>query len=94
VGFFTGMREGEILGLKWDCVDFDKGTIRIDKQLRRQQKKGGQYYFSSPKNDKARIITPAPWVMKLLCSQRVRQTEGRLPAGSLWQDSGLAFTNA
>ena len=33
------MREGEILGLKWSCVDFDSGTILIDKQLRKDQKK-------------------------------------------------------
>lgn len=29
----TGMRMGEILGLTWDCVDFDKGVIRIQKTL-------------------------------------------------------------
>lgn len=40
-----------------DCVDFEKGTILINKQLRRDQRKGGQYYFSPPKNDKSRTIT-------------------------------------
>ena len=39
VDLFTGMREGEILGLMWSCVDFDSGTILIDKQLRKDQKK-------------------------------------------------------
>lgn len=33
VALFTGMREGELLDLMWDCVDFDKGTILVDKQL-------------------------------------------------------------
>ena len=31
VTLFTGMRQGEVLGLSWDCVDFDKGTIIINK---------------------------------------------------------------
>ena len=93
VDLFTGMREGELLGLMWDCVDFEKGTILINKQLRRDQRKGGQYYFSPPKNNKSRTITPAPYVMKLLRTQKVRQSEQRLLAGPAWEDSGLVFTN-
>lgn len=33
------MRQGEILGLQWSCVDFERGTITIDKQLRRRKRK-------------------------------------------------------
>lgn len=90
---FTGMREGEVMGLCWDCVDFDKGTILVDKQLQREKKKGGAYIFASLKNDKARIITPAPWVMDLLRRHRARQAEQRLNAGELWETSGLVFTD-
>lgn len=32
---YTGMRKGEILGLQWNDIDFNKKTIRINKQLRR-----------------------------------------------------------
>lgn len=39
VALFTGMRVAEVLGLKWDCVDFDRCKILVDKQL--QQVKGG-----------------------------------------------------
>ena len=93
IDLFTGLWEGELLGLMWDCVDFEKGTILINKQLRRDQRKGGQYYFSPPKNNKSRTITPAPYVMKLLRTQKVRQSEQRLLAGPAWEDSGLVFTN-
>ena len=93
VDLFTGLREGELLGLMWDCVDFEKGTILINKQLRRSQRKGGTYYFSPPKNNKSRTITPAPYVMKLLQAQKVQQAEQRLMAGPAWEDSGLVFTN-
>ena len=93
VDLFTGLREGELLGLIWDCVDFEKGTILVNKQLRRSQRKGGTYYFSPPKNNKSRTITPAPYVMKLLQAQKVQQAEQRLKAGPAWEDSGLVFTN-
>ena len=93
IALFTGLREGEVLGLMWDCVDFEKGTLLINKQLRRSQRKGGTYYFSPPKNNKSRTITPAPYVMKLLQAQKVQQARQRLMAGPAWEDSGLVFTN-
>lgn len=93
ITLFTGMREGEVLGLTWDNVDFDRGTIFINKQLQREKKKGGLYIFASLKNDKARTITPAPWVMQLLRAHRGRQNEQRLGAGKLWENSGLVFTD-
>lgn len=93
VTLFTGLREGEIMGLLWECVDFERGTILIDKQLQREKKKGGRYIFAPLKNDKARTITPAPWVMQLLHTHRARQAEQRLKAGELWQDNDLVFTD-
>lgn len=93
VALFTGMREGEILGLMWDCVDFEKGILTIKRQLRREMKKGGKYYVTTPKNGKPRTLMPAPWVMQLLRAQKVRQTEQRLQIGELWENSGMVFTN-
>ena len=93
VTLFTGMREGEAIGLKWDCVDFKAGTIRIDKQLQREKKKGGQYVFAPLKNDKARTIKSAPWVMQLLKQHRSEQIQQRFKACELWGNSGLVFTD-
>ncbi|MEA4899572.1 MAG: tyrosine-type recombinase/integrase [Christensenellaceae bacterium] len=96
VDLFTGLREAEILGLQWSCVDFDRGRIIIDKQLHRPRVKGGKYYFGPPKNDKARTITPAPFVMQVLKERKKQQTADRLRAGTLWNDHGfpdLVFTN-
>ena len=33
VTLFTGMRESEVLGLTWDCVNFENNTITINKLL-------------------------------------------------------------
>ena len=32
VTVFTGLRQGEVLGLTWDCVDFENNTLLINKQ--------------------------------------------------------------
>lgn len=93
VTLFTGMREGEALGLRWSCVNFKDGTITIDKQLQQEKKKNSQYVFASLKNGKSRVITPAPWVMDYLNAHRVKQGEARLKAGPVWENSGLVFTD-
>ncbi len=96
IDLFTGMRQGEILGLTWGCLDFERGTILIEKQLQREKKKGGAYLLEPLKNDKSRVITPAPTVMQELRQQRTRQRIQRLAAGETWDTGGfpdLVFTN-
>lgn len=93
VTLFTGMREGEVMGLMWDCVDFEAGTITINKQLQRLRGNGGEYRFTSPKNSKPRIITPAAFIMALLRHHKAAQAAQQLRAGKLWENSGLVFTD-
>ena len=92
VTIFTGMRQGEVLGLTWSCIDFKRGSILIDRQLQKNRSTG-QYELVTTKNDKSRRITPAPFVMEALKGQRRQQAEGRLMAGDLWNDTELVFTN-
>ena len=93
VDLLTGLRQGELLGLRWKDVDFDAGTVTVAQQLLKSKEKCGAYFFGSLKNDKTRLLTPAPSVMKALRDQRRVQTEWRLKAGELWEDSGLVFTD-
>lgn len=76
-------------------MDFDKGTLLIDRQLQRAKDETGERRYSlvSLKNDKWRRITPTDFVMELLRRQWSRQAEWRLRAGPAWEDSGLVFTN-
>ena len=91
VALFTGMREGETMGLCWDGVDFAAGTISIRQQLQRHERK---YIIVPPKNGKPRLILPAPFVMQLLREEKTAQAEAQLKAGALWEnEQGFVFTN-
>lgn len=91
VALFTGMREGELMGLCWDCVDFTAGTITIKQQLQRVER---NYMIVPPKNSKSRLILPAPFVMQLLREEKVVQARAQLAAGALWENTqGFVFTN-
>lgn len=86
VTLFTGLREGEALGLTWDRVDFLRGSILINKQLQKEKKAGGEFRLVSLKNDKPRRITPAPWVMQLLRERKLQQYEHKEKAGLAWSN--------
>ncbi len=90
---FTGMRRGEVCGLTWDCVDLNRGTILINKQLQNVPGQPGDYRLISTKNSKGRSITAAASVVQLLRKHRTQQLRDRLAAGPLWQDNNLVFCN-
>lgn len=93
VTLFTGMREGEALGLLWDCVDLTRGTLTIDKQLQLIRGSHGQYQMVPTKNSKGRTISLAPSVVKILRNIKRQQTENRLRYGECWADTGFVFTD-
>lgn len=95
VTLFTGLREGEVLGLTWDCVNFDRGTLLINKQIQLHQEKGIEAYaLVSPKNGKNRIVAAAPSVMAQLKRHKVIQTQQQLKTGGLWNNpNNLVFTD-
>ena len=94
IALFTGLREGEILGLTWDCLDLDAGTLVVKQQLRKEQKKGGNYYFSTPKNGKTRTLVLAQSVRKLFLEQKFKVNRMRAEAGSAWTERNMVFCNA
>ena len=81
---FTGMRIGELIGLTWDCVDFENEVIYVEKQLVQTRKKGQKYRFGTLKNGKTRVIAPAPYIMQVLKKHKIAQAEQRLLMGDLW----------
>lgn len=92
VALFTGMRQGELLGLSWDCIDFESGVITVKQQL---QHKDGKYFLCSPKSNKPRRILPAQLVMDALKAEQEKQEHARQQAGEVWNNPfNLVFTDA
>lgn len=99
---FTGLRESEAIGLTWDCIDFEKGVLKINKQLQKRPIEDGGYTFAPLKNDKTRMLTVPPFVIDVLKARRMQQLQERFEAGSLWkgyqstkeQKTALVFTTA
>jgi integrase len=92
VALFTGLRQGELLGLTWDCVDFEKGTLLINKQHNRA-KGEKEFHFSPLKNSRPRCLTAASAVMDALKEQQRRQAQWATEFGSAWNNSeNLVFT--
>lgn len=91
---FTGARFSEILGLSWDCIDFEHSRITLYRQLCRPRKAGEQHYFSTLKSKQKRSFVVAQQVMNALREQRRRQAERRLIVGESWNNPyNLVFTN-
>ena len=94
ITLFTGLREGEVLGLTWDCIDFQHNAIYINKQFQKTKKVGGTYCLTPTKNNRSRTILAAPSVMALFRKQKSQQAQMRLLAGAAWNNSwNLVFTN-
>ena len=83
----TGMRRGEVLGLRWSAVDLDAGVARVVVTL---QRSGGEVHYVAPKTDRSRrtISLPASVVVRLR-AHRKEQTERRLLLGASWCDTDL-----
>ena len=92
VAMFTGMRQGELLGLSWNQINFSSGQIMVKQQL---QCKDGVYFLETPKNSKFRTLSPAPVVMDALRNEQLQQNQNCKLAGSAWSNNwNLVFTDA
>jgi integrase len=83
-----GLREGELLGLKWDDVDLETGMLRVRRTL--SQPRSG-YVFELPKNGKGRSIKLTQAATEALKCHLERQLEEIDGSGDYYQDQGLIF---
>ena len=87
----TGMREGELLGLKWRDIDFDGGILRVERTL---NVIGGKLFFAEPKTElsRRRLMLPQR-ALQALDAHRGRQREERAWLEEAWAEMDLVFPN-
>jgi integrase len=86
----TGMRRGEVAGLRWTDVDLDAGRVS---PRRPRVVVNYEFVVSEPKTAMGRrSLALDPATVAALREHRTRQLEQRLAVGPRWQDSGLLFT--
>jgi integrase len=84
----TGMRRGEVLGLRWQDVDLNGARVSVRQAL---VSVGYHVLMSSPKNHQARVIDLDPGTVEQLRRQWERQLVDRRDWGSECEDRDLVF---
>jgi len=94
VAITTGLRQGELLGLRWSDIDLEAGKLAVRRALMAGSvgSRGGAV-FDAPKNNKSRTVKLTSSAVEALKRHKVAQNAERLKLGSLWEDHGLVFPN-
>ncbi len=86
----AGLRQGELLGLRWEDIDLDRSILRVKRTLSRT--KGAHPVFSTPKTAKGRrnvkLTAKAVEAIKEHHQRQQKEQEGLV---GLWQEHGLVF---
>lgn len=89
----TGLRYGELSGLKWSDVEWERGVLRVQRQL--VFLNGIGYQERAPKTRSSRrSIVLAPFALSALSAHRTRQKAQRMQVGpTIWENRDLIFCN-
>ena len=89
---YSGLRLGELRGLRWRDIDLDGGRLSVQQTL--QKVPGGGVVSRQPKTHRSRRSVALPAVLvTVLREHRRAQVEARLLAGDAWEDADLVFVD-
>ena len=87
----TGLRQGELLALKWEDLDLEEGTLRVRRTLTYV---GGKHSLSEPKTKKSRrTVRLTSSSVIALRGHLNRQMEEMAHLGALYRPGGLVFAS-
>lgn len=104
LGYHTGLRIGEVCGLTWDDIDFEKNTIDINKQVVKRKydsvsklvykatgkATGATWFFQKTKTAASNdTIKMGPTLKAVLQKEKARQAQNELKYGELWTEHRL-----
>jgi integrase len=92
VAVSCGLRQGELLGLRWEEVDLEGHRLTVRRQVQRSRD-GCGLIFVPTKGKKSRTIRLASATVEALKSHRERQAEEVASAKGLWRNPGLVFAS-
>ena len=87
----TGLRQGELLGLKWEDVDLESGSLHVKRTL--TTARGGPRLAAPKTKGSRRRVSLTKGAVDALRAHLARQLEEIDRAGSLWQENGLVFAS-
>lgn len=91
IGLFTGMRVGEISGLKWGDIDFARKIIKVDRSAKLLMEDGhNRVVYGLPKNEKKRTIPLLPQLEEVL----IEEMEAKNPSQDSFIIGGNPFTRS
>ncbi|MFL8801710.1 MULTISPECIES: tyrosine-type recombinase/integrase [unclassified Clostridioides] len=84
IGFYTGMRKGEVLGLFWEDIDLENNIIKIRRNLVR--KKDSNFELAPPKtNSSIRDIKIGDTLSKILKDEKLNQKKQKVKIGKWYK---------
>ena len=90
----TGMRQGELLGFKWQAITFSTGSLQVRRILSRVMSEGSvrEFVEADPKTEQSRRSIPlAPFALSALKQHRVCQLEAKVKVSPAWQEHDDVF---
>jgi integrase len=97
IAISSGLREAELIGLRWADIDLQKRTLSVTGQIQRRRQPDGKTRLVRlpPKSKRSeRTIPLSESLIAILKAHKKRILEERLRAGTAWRDHDLLFPTA
>lgn len=92
VGILTGLRKGEVAGLKWSAINWQQKTLSVTESLNSDRSVKGYHALGPPKSAASvRDVAVPDSLLEAFAAHRARQNEEKALAREAYQDQGFVF---